>query len=94
VDADGFGGHTPLFHAVVTLGAQDDAKARLLLDRGANPNLRASIRKQLRDMGEPDKEALREFRDVTPLGYAKRFQEPRWVSQPALALLRDHGGAD
>ena len=33
IDGDGFGGHTPLFHAVVSLGRRDDAKARLLLDR-------------------------------------------------------------
>jgi ankyrin repeat protein len=36
LDADGFGGHTPLFHTVVTLAAPDDSKARLLLECGAN----------------------------------------------------------
>jgi hypothetical protein len=76
VDADGFGGHTPLFHAVVTLAAPDDSKARLLLERGATPNARATIRKQLRDMGDPEKETMREFHDVTPIGYARQFQEP------------------
>jgi hypothetical protein len=53
LDADGFGGHTPLFHTVVTLAAPEDSKARLLLGSGANPNARATIRKQLRDMGDP-----------------------------------------
>src|SRR5262249_45163607 len=53
LDADGFGGHTPLFHTVVTLAAPDDSKARLLLERGANANARATFRKQLRDMGDP-----------------------------------------
>ena len=94
VDADGFGGHTPLFHAVVTLGARDDVKARLLLDKGASPNARATLRKQLRDMDEAEKEQLFEFHDVTPLGYAQRFQEPRWVSQAAVRLLRTRGGTE
>jgi ankyrin repeat protein len=43
VDADGFGGHTPLFGCVVSqpyrCGARGDAFARLLLDHGADPNL-------------------------------------------------------
>ena len=58
LDADGFGGHTPLYHTVVTLAAPDDSKARLLLERGADPNARATIRKQLRDMGDPEKEKM------------------------------------
>jgi ankyrin repeat protein len=92
VDADGFGGHTPLFHAVVSLGARDDAKARLLLKYGANPNARATIRKQLKDSGDPEKEKMVEYHDVTPIGYAQRLQEPMWVSQPAVELLRAYGG--
>ncbi|MCW8129969.1 MAG: ankyrin repeat domain-containing protein [Planctomycetota bacterium] len=94
VDADGFGGHTPLFHAVIALGTRDDAKARLLLERGADPNARATIRKQLRDMGDPEKEKMFEFHGVTPLGFARRFQEQRWVCQPVLDLLRAHGGTE
>lgn len=94
VDADGFGGHTPLFHAVVTLGARDDAKAYLLLQHGANPNVRATLRKKLRDMDDPAKEEMVVFRDVTPMGYARRFQEPAWVSQPALTLLEAHGAVE
>jgi ankyrin repeat protein len=94
VDADGFGGHTPLFHAVVSLGARDDAKTRLLLMHGASANARATLRKQMRDAGEPEKESLQVFQNVTPLGYARRFPEPRWVSKPALALLQAHGGVE
>jgi len=94
VDPDGFGGHTPLFHAVVSLGARDEAKARLLLKHGAETNARATIRKQLRDMDSPEKERMFEFHNVTPVGYAKRFQEPRWVSQPTLDLLKAHGGVE
>lgn len=91
---DAFGGHTPLFHAVVSLGSRDDAKARLLLERGADPNARATFRKQLRDMGDPEKEQVREFRNVTPIGYASGYLEPGWVSQPAVALLREYGGSE
>jgi ankyrin repeat protein len=92
VDSEGFGGHTPLFHAVVTLGRKDDAKARLLLDRGADPNTRATLRKQLQHMGDPEKERMHEFRDVTPTAYARRFQEPGWVSEPGLELIASRGG--
>lgn len=94
VDAQGFGGHTPLFHAVVTLDAHDDSKAHLLLKHGANPNARATFRKQLRDAGEPEKEKMLVFQDVTPIGYAKGFREPNWVIQPALELLKAHGGVE
>jgi ankyrin repeat protein len=94
VDADGFGGQTPLFHAVVSLGSRDDAKARLLLRHGADPNVRATIRKQLRDMDTPEKEKMHEFHAVTPIGYAKRFQEPGWISHSALELLKANGGVE
>jgi len=94
VDGEGFGGHTPLFHAVVTLGDRSDAKVRLLLDRGADPNHRATLRKQLQDMGDPEKERLEVFREVTPLGYALRYVEQRWVSDLAEALLRERGGVE
>jgi ankyrin repeat protein len=93
IDADGFGGHTPLFHSVVTLGARDATKASLLLKHGANPNARATIRKQLRDT-EPGKDKMFEFHDVTPIRYARGFQEPAWINHPALELLKAHGGVD
>jgi ankyrin repeat protein len=94
LDADGFGGHTPLFHAAVTLAAPDASTARLLLERGANPNARATIRKQLRDMGHPEKEMMREFHNVTPIGYARQFQEPAWVNGPAITAIAERGGAE
>jgi ankyrin repeat protein len=94
IDTEGFGGHTPLFHAVVTLGKKDDAKARLLVERGADPNARTTLRKQLVDTGNPETEKMREFHNVTPIGYARRFQEPGWVSEPALTLLAAHGGME
>jgi ankyrin repeat protein len=94
VDGDGFGGHTPLFGYVVSypwnLGIRtDDSFARLLLDRGANPNARASLRKRLRFVGD---ESLRDYRDVTPLGWGQRFQRREFVSEPALRLIAERGG--
>lgn len=94
VDHQGFGGHTPLFHAVVTLGSRDDLKARLLLDHGADPNARATLRKQLRGTGDLEKERVVEFHNVTPTGYARQFQEPGMVSEPALTLLAGYGGVE
>jgi ankyrin repeat protein len=94
LDGDGFGGHTPLFHTVVTLAAPDDSKASLLLEHGANPNARATIRKQLRDMGDPEKEIMREFHNVTPIGYASQFQEPGWVNAPAISVIAKRGGLE
>jgi hypothetical protein len=99
IDADGFGGHTPLFGCVVSqsylCGRQRDGEfARLLLDHGADPNVRASLRKRLRFV--PD-ESMHEYRDVTPLSWGGRFYNPRshghsWVSEPAMKLIAERGG--
>src|SRR5262249_9625219 len=97
VDADGFGGHTPLFGCVVNnsycCGRQRDAAlARLLLDHGADPNARASIRKQLHFV--PD-ESMHEYPDVTPLGWGELFHGQHyhnWVSKPAMQLIAERGG--
>ena len=99
IDADGFGGHTPLFGCVVSQAylcrRQQDAEfARLLLDHGADPNARASLRKQLRFV--PD-ETMYEYRDVTPISWGERFHGPgspghTWVSRPAMQLIAERGG--
>ena len=89
VDADGFGGHTPLFNAVVSQEAfwinysrghypqplqPGDAKfTELLLARGADPNIRASIKMRLgTGHGDP---RFREFRNVTPLEWGRAFSK-------------------
>ena len=72
----------------------DDSKARLLLDHGADPNARATIRKQLRHMGDPEKETMREFHNVTPIGYARQWQEPSWVNGPAISAIAERGGTE
>src|SRR5579862_3826339 len=99
IDADGFGGHTPLFGCVVSQAylcwlQHEPAFARLLLDHGADPNTRASLRKQLRFV--PD-QSMHEYRDVTPLSWGERFHGPgspghTWVSKPAMKLIAERGG--
>src|SRR5215510_22994 len=59
IDADDFGGYTALFSTVVSQrnfwvnygkGQPDEARfTRLLLDRGADPNIRASLRQRLEE---------------------------------------------
>jgi len=99
VDADGFGGHTPLFNCVVSqaylCGRQRDAAfARILLDQGADPNRRASLRKQLRFVAD---QSTHEYLDVTPPAWGKCFHGPgspghTWVSMPAMQLIAERGG--
>lgn len=94
IDADGFGGHTALFGCVVSqayrCGRQrDGAFTQLLLDHGADPNARASLRKRLRFVED---ETMHEYRDVTPLLWGERFQEQEWVNPAAMQLIAEHGG--
>jgi hypothetical protein len=98
VDRDGFGGHTALFAAVVSQpnfwlnhgGRVPAPFTQLLLDHGAEVNVRASLRKQLHPgYGE---DTLREYRDVTPLSWGERFHGKRFVSQAAMELIAAHGG--
>jgi hypothetical protein len=96
VDASGFGGHTALFGCVVSqpwrVGRRrDDEFARLLLDRGADPNVRASLRKRLRFV---DDESERVYRDVTPLSFGRRFHDRAWVNGRVLRLLESRGGRE
>ena len=65
--------------------------ARLLLDRGADPNARASLRKALRFVAD---ETLHEYRDVTPLAWGKRFHDQDWVDPAVLALLAARGARE
>ena len=100
IDANGFGGYTALFSTVVSQhnfwvnygkGQPDDARfTRLLLDRGANPNVRASLRHRLEEGhgGGP----FREYRNVTPLGWGDRFIDSIFVSRESMRLIRERGG--
>jgi hypothetical protein len=101
IDADGFGGYTALFSTVVSQpnfwvnhgkGRPDEAPfTRLLLDRGADSNVRASIRAGLEEGhgGGP----VREYRDVTPLGWGERYDAKIFVSRESLRLIAARGGA-
>ena len=99
VDAEGFGGHTALFATVVSQpnfwmnhnGLPQVAPfAQLLLDHGADPNARASLRKQLHPgYGE---DYMHEYRDITPLNWGARFHNKKFVSAAAMALIAERGG--
>ncbi|HET7608216.1 MAG TPA: ankyrin repeat domain-containing protein [Gammaproteobacteria bacterium] len=84
VDADGFGGHTPLFNAVVCGPWHHDKPARLLLQYGAAKDPRASLRKFLDWVEEP---RWHEARDVTALQWARGFPDQGWVNGKALRML-------
>ena len=99
VDADGFGGHTPLFCTVVSQPnfwmnhnnkPQVAPFTQLLLDHGADPNARAALRKELHPGYEIP--GLYEYRDVTPLSWGKRFHFRKLVSRPAMELIIQRGG--
>jgi ankyrin repeat protein len=83
-DADGFGGHTPLFSAVLNHPGQGGTMAAELLRRGASKEIRASLRKFL-DWCETPR--WHEARNVTAREWARTFPERGWVNQAALQLL-------
>jgi hypothetical protein len=100
IDANGFGGYTVLFSTVVSQhnfwvnygkGQPDEARfTRLLLDRGADPNVRASLRARLEEGhgGGP----LREYRDVTPRAWGEQYDAKIFVSRESLRLIEARGG--
>jgi len=101
IDAGGFGGYTALFSTVVSQrnfwvnygkGQPDEARfTRLLLDRGAAPNVRASLKARLEEGhgGGP----LHEYRDVTPLGWGEQYHAKIFVSRESLRLIEARGGS-
>jgi hypothetical protein len=100
VDGDGFGGYTALFSTVVSQhnfwvnygkGQPDEARfTRRLLDRGAEPNVRASLRARLEEGhgGGPH----HEYRDVTALGWGEQYHARIFVSRESLRLVEERGG--
>lgn len=100
IDADGVGGYTALFSTVVSQrnfwvnygkGQPDEARfTRLLLNRGADPNARASLRQRLEEGhgGGP----LREYRNVTPISWGEQFPAKVFVSRESLRLIEASGG--
>jgi hypothetical protein len=100
VDVAGFGGYTALYSSVVSQrgfwvnygkGQPDEARfTRLLLNRGASPNVRASLRARLEEGhgGGPS----HDYPNVTPLGWGEQFHAPLFVSLEALRLIEARGG--
>lgn len=102
VGRGGFGGFTPLFNTVVSQpnfwmnyrkrGPFTAPFTELLLEHGADPNVRASLWKRLHPgHGDP---ARHEYRDVTPLSWGRRFHAPVFVSEPAMRLIEAAGGVE
>jgi hypothetical protein len=102
VGPDGFGGHTALFNTVVSQpnfwmnyrrrGPFVAPFTELLLERGADPNVRACIWKRLHP-GHGDT-TRHDYRDVTALSWGRRFHAPIFVSEPAMRLIEDAGGVE
>jgi hypothetical protein len=99
VNGEGCGGHTALFATVVSQpnfwmnyshGPQVAPFTELLLRHGADPNVRASLRKQLHPGYNDD--SVHEYRDVTALSWGARFHQQIFVSRPAMRLIAEHGG--
>jgi hypothetical protein len=97
VDDEGFGGHTALFSSVVSYTWYVNSKyaspkpdydlfAEMLLDAGADPNARASLRSSMHD------DRVHEYHDVTPLSWGEQFHARELVSVPALRLIAERGG--
>jgi ankyrin repeat protein len=92
IDADGFGGHTALFGCVVSQPyrvGRRSSMTGLLLEHGADPNVRASLRKRLRYVAD---ETMQEYRDVTPLAWGEQFHDQEWVDRDAMRLIADSRG--
>jgi hypothetical protein len=92
VDNEGFGGHTPLFNAIVSCayvnGRQRDAyMIRRLLDHGANKQVRVNLKKYLDWVEEPGWHIAR---NVTPLEWAVNFPERGWVNKAGVTMIEDN----
>lgn len=89
-DAEGLGGHTPLFHVV---GYSSDEITRLLLERGADSTIRATIRHPKGGWGKMRGSI---FENVTPLGYALALRPH--IGHPdverEIQILREYGAPE
>ena len=89
IDNEGFGGHTPLFNAIVSdayvNGRQRDAyMAHRLLDLKADITVRVNLRKYLDWREEP---GWHTRKNVTALEWAADFPERGWVNREAINLI-------
>jgi hypothetical protein len=89
-DPEGFGGHTPLFHAVVNGPWRDPGFAPALLEKGADRIMRANLRRFLDWRETP---AWHVAQNVTPAQWARGFPDQSWVDTKVLQLLEGEGPA-
>ena len=73
------------------MGHHDDSKARLLLDHGADPNARATFPPEATFHSEAATEPLD---GVTPVGYARRYPDRRFLNEAAIAAIEERGGTE
>ncbi|MDP9042824.1 MAG: ankyrin repeat domain-containing protein [Bacteroidota bacterium] len=91
IEKEGFGGHIPLFNAVVSdayaNGRQRDAyMVQRLLDLGADIHVRVNLRKYLDWREEPGWHIAK---NVTALEWAAGFPERSWVNQEAIRIIEN-----
>jgi hypothetical protein len=91
IDKEGFGGHTPLFNAIVSdayvNGRQRDAyMVQRLLDLGADLSVRVNLRKYLDWCEKPGWHIAR---NITPLEWAANFPERGWVNREAVSIIEN-----
>jgi hypothetical protein len=84
VDGVKFGGHTPIFNAVVSHGRRQGAMARRLVECGAKLDVKASLRKFL-DWCETPR--WHEARDVTAGEWGRTFPDKGWVNREAMERI-------
>jgi len=94
MDSDGFGGHTALFGTVVsqarsTGSTNGDRAAALLLEHGADPGVRASLRKRIRFHVD---ETEHVYREVTAAQWGRAFHGRQWVDWAAVERIERAGG--
>ena len=88
VDGVKFGGHTPIFNAVVSHGRRQGAMARRLVERSAKLNVRASLRKFLDWCDTP---RWHEAMEVTAAEWGRTFPERGWVNKEAMEAVASRG---
>ena len=84
VDRDGFGGHTPIFNAVVNGPWPDTSTTGKLLAHGAAKDVRATLSKFLDWTENP---RWHQAHNVTAAEWARGFPDKGWVNADALQLL-------
>lgn len=86
IDEEGFGGHTPLFNAILCIiGTRRDAyMVKRLLDHGADIHARANMRKFMDWVDEPGWHIAK---NVTPLEWTANFPEQGWVNREGVAMI-------